>query len=283
MGIKIASRNNKTESKVIDDLRSARRADDVLTRLRENSLEAAMSKLRKVVESTGWEHGPAEVVSTYTHHAVVRAKSGNLVRVEWKLDEGEVSLSNAKVFDTPTAVHDIGEEVFATAKEAALSIMDDDFDAAGPMLENLRRALNVDGDLDRRLQQEMSLRSINRGAWWHNQVAEEISEVEVPDPVTEGDDLIRRSFDALFDRLREAAGSVSASLKTLGQRGADTVSEQLAQDVAADVRHAVEAMLRTDRTNEHEMVKVYESVGTVAAHLLAGTEYLSRLAEQDEE
>jgi len=252
-----------------------------------------MAKLRKVVESTEWEHGPAEVVATYPYHVVVKTQGGKLVRVEWTTnltgpleEQGQIVLSNAKVFDTPTPVNDLGEEVFATAKAAALAIMDDDFDTAGPMLSRLREARNVGGDLDRRLQTEVALRSVNRGAWWHSVVAEQITEVEVPDPVTEGEDVIRRSFDALFDCLREAASNVSSAIKRLATRDLDIVAEQLAQDVAADVRHAVEAMLRTDRTNENEMVKVYESVGAVAGHLLAGTEYLTQMtqmAEQDEE
>jgi len=256
----------------------------MLTRLRTNSFEQVQADVKALVESSEWEHGPAELIATFTHHAVVKAVGGNLIRVEHAYNPADFSLqlTNAKVFESKVPVGDIGAELFTTARRCVEAILDEDFDGAAPMLQSISDALDVAGDLDRRVQVEVALRNIGRNAWWHRAVSEEMTTViEAPAPVTEGQNVILRSVEELLDALKVAAGQVSAAARSFAEQELPAGRELLITQITEDVKQAITALLYVDRTNENELVKVYEAVGDVAGHLLTGAQYLTQLAEME--
>jgi len=273
----------RRDSTVIDSLRSSRRASDTVSSLREGSMEHSCERVRQLIESSAWKHGPATLVATFHHHAVARTTNGNLVRVEWSADQatGDVQLGAAKVFESPTPVADIGHELFATAKAAVEKIFAEDFDGLDPMISSITEALDVSGDLQRRVVTEVAVRAIRRNAWWHHVVSEhyEGNLLQPPAPQTEGADVIARSVDELLATLKQAATSVAESARELDKMSPDKGVTAIASDVAQDVTNAIAALMNTDKNNQQESVNVYEAVVTVSNYLLSGADFLAKIAQ----
>jgi hypothetical protein len=277
----------KQASTVIESLRASRRADDEISRLRTGSLEESLGVVRKLVESTGWKHGPAALIATFPHHVVARTADGNLVRVEWSSAKSGITLGRATIFESATPAPDIGDELFHTAAAAVDRIMSEDYESLDPMISSMTEALDTSGDLNRRLTTEITLRAIKRDAWWHNVVREhyEGELVQAAPPRNQGPDVIRESFDDLLKQLRESAGSVSVSLRAIDKMPADPGVSSIATDIASDVTNAVSALMNVESNNPQEMAAVYESVLSVSDYLLTGAKFLTQIAasNQDQE
>jgi hypothetical protein len=269
----------KRTSSVIESLRASRRAVDEADRLRHRSLEEATQAVRKLVEQSDWKHGPAELIATFQHHAVCRTTRGNLVRVEWHQSDDHYTLGNAKAFESQTPAVDIGSELFATARAAAQKILEDETTDLAPMIASITEALDTTGDLRRRIDTELALRSIKRDAWWHGIVADALEVlISPPAPRTEGAELIANSARDLATALRAAASSAATALRALDETSPDAGLTNLAQDIAHDITNATSALMSADTANETELVGVYETVHSVASYLLSGAEFLTRLA-----
>jgi hypothetical protein len=265
---------------VIESLRTARRADDATSRLRENSFEAHTDGVRRLVESTSWKYGPAELVATMPHHAVAKTSDGKLVRVEWSKDpERGYLLGSAKVFESRTPAADLGAELFETARVAVDKILDGDHDGLDTMISTMAEALDASGgDLQRRLTTELSLRSIRRDAWWHKVVDDHFGS-ERPHPPIVDESNPSEAMGALLHSLKEAASVASASLRIIDGTSPDEGLTTVAHDIAQDIAHAMAAVMNVDRENETEMVNVYETVVSVSGHLLNGAEFLAQIAD----
>jgi len=266
------------KNQVLDQLRASRAADDTISRLRENSWEVQRKRLVNLVESASWRYGPAELLATFPHHLVAKDPSGNVVQVEWSVDdEGKLTLGHAVVHESSTPVADLGHEVMETAKAAVDKILDEDFSAATPMIASITEALDAGGNLQRQINTEVTVRSLTRDAWWHTVVGlREGIEGQVPAPVSED---YQRSTTDLLVFLKEQASVLSVAARQLDGSDYAMDIESLARDVAEDVGRAVSALMDLDRRDEAEVIKVYEAVMTATPQLLNGIAFLSELTQ----
>ena len=267
------------KSQVVDSLRAARNADDELSRLKESSWENYRSHLTSLVESSGWKHGPAELLATFDHHLVAKSPSGDLVQVEWSKDkEGNFKLGRATVHETAVPVADLGAELMETAKAAVDAILQEDYDDAENMIATIAEALDAGGDLQRRVVNEVTVRSLTRDAWWHTIVGQHDGvEDQIPSPQTEGDDAVARSSNDLLFFLKEAAGEISNLLKSLANSEVAKDLESVARDIAEDTQRAVSALAGVDSSRQDEALSIYEAVVTATPRLLNGLEFLREL------
>lgn len=267
---------------VVDQLRAARAADDVMSRLRANSWETKRVALVRMVESTEWKFGPAELIATFDYHVLAKAPNGDIVQVEWSQGEnGSVYLGRAVVHESATPVSDIGYEVMETARSAVDKILDEDFEGAVPMIAGIAEALDVRGDLQRQISNEVLIQALTRHAWWHDVVGlHEDTAVKLPAVNTE--DIQRAATDMLVF-LKEQASVLATTTRQLGSQSLRPEVETLASDVAEDVQRAITALLNLDRRHAGEVTKIYEAVMTAAPQLLSGIAYLQKLSENSGE
>jgi len=268
------------DAAIISLLRNVRQADDVLSRLRDGSLEVRRERIAEALASPDWAAGPAQLLATYPHHALIE-KNDILMRVRVEEEDGKIELGEVEVFDIPDKVGDVGAEVMETAKAAVDLILADDYDAATPLVAGIANALNYKGDLGEQVATEVSKRSIQRDAWWHKVVREGVGEdaqIEIPAP-REND--LPGSIDDLREALTTAARTVAEVVQQIPGERATKESVEAARDIAADMKYAIQALGAASRDDEAELAGVYEGVSGMASHLLMGAKFLASLAEQD--
>jgi hypothetical protein len=272
---------------IVDVLRNARGTDDTLTKLRAESLEARRERIVEAAAKSDWAGGPAEVVSTYTHHALLD-KNGTLMRVHVNEDKsGKITFDKPEVFHIPMPTSDVGREVMETAKAAVDKIIDGKLDEARPMVAGIANALHTSGDLKRQITTEIAKRSIMRDAWWHSVVGEHMEKLGVKvenalDNPADSESLVR-AMDALQASLVEAARTVSASVKRLDERSdVPEAIKAAATDITADLKYAIQALSGVSREDNGEMQGVYEGVGAVAGQLRLGAAFLASLVPDKE-
>ena len=266
---------------VVDSLRAARNADDEFARLRENSWEARRTTLTSLVEAANWRHGPAELLATFDHHVVVKAPNGAIVQVEWSHDEeGNSSLGRAVVHETATPVADLGQEIMETAMAAVDHILVEDYEGAQPMIASMAEALDSGGDLQRRVMNEVTVRSLKRDAWWHHVVGErEGIESRIPQPTMEDEDSIAKSANDLLIFLKEAATEAAVSMRTLAGSTCAEDIDSLAFDIAEDAQRAIAALSGANLKNQDETLQIYEAVMAITPRLLNGIAFLGELTQ----
>lgn len=271
------------KSTVVDQLRAARSADDAYTRLRENSWETSRTTLLRMIESSNWRYGPAELVATFDHHLLAKSPNGDIVQVEWaRDDDGGVALGRAVVHETSTPVADLGFEVMETARHAVDHILDEEFDKATPMITSITEALDVGGELQRQISNEVLVRSLTRHAWWHD-VVEMEENVHESLPEATIDDIQKSTTDLLVF-LKEQATELSISTRQLDANNSIKPEvESLATDVAEDIQRAISALMNLDRRRIVEVTKIYEAIMTATPQLLSGIAFLKTLSENSEE
>lgn len=266
---------------VVENLRASRQVDDILSRLQANSWENQRRELVKLVESPNWKYGPAELLATFSHHLLVKSPAGEIVQVEWKFnpDDFNYELGRATVHKSPQPVSDLGFEVMETAKAAVDLILAEDFDGVQPMIASMAEALDARGDLQRQIQNDVTVRSLKRAAWWHSVVGERDGiEEGLPQPRTEGEDAIGRSIDDLLAFLKNAGRRLAESVRVLEARQElDRGVESLTQDIAEDVRRAIDALINVNRSDFEEAVQIYEAVMSAVPQLLNGIAYLDEV------
>ena len=270
------------QSAVVDALRASRNADDELSRIKENSLEEQRNQLLKLVESANWRYGPADLIATFPHHLLCKSPAGELVQVEWHREQGGVyNLGRSVVHEMSVPVADLGAELMETARSAVDQILSEQPEAAEPMLRTIAEALDAGGSLQRRVVNEITLRSLARDAWWHHVVGERDDIVDrMPSPIIEGDDAIDRSINEMLIFLREEASVASKSLRSLESYDIAKDIDTLAHDIAEDIGRAVSALASVESSKNHEeAVKTYEAVVSVAPRLLNGIEFLKELTD----
>jgi len=271
------------KNQVLDQLRAARAADDTISRLKENSWESKRKTLVRLIESSNWRFGPAELLATFPHHLVAKDPAGNVVQVEWSLDSetNKVTLGRASIFESSTPVADLGHEVMETARVAVDKILDEDFDGSAPMIASIAEALDAGGDLQRQINNEVTVRSLTRDAWWHHVVGlREGVEEQIPTPI--GED-IQRSVTDLLAFLKEQASALSLAARQLDTTESASDIESLARDIAEDVERAITALLNLDRRATNEVIAVYEAVMAATPRLLNGIAFLTELTETTDE
>lgn len=266
------------DTALISILRTARRADDRLSRLREGSLEVRRERIIEALQDPKWAGGPAQLMATYSHH-VLANRDGTLMRV--KIEDqtnGTITLGKVDVYEVPEPIGDLAAEVMETAKAAVVHVFAEDYEQATPLIAVIANALNFKGDLATKVQAEVANRSIQRDAAWHKVVREAVgasAKIELPAP-REGD--LLGTLDDLTGALREAAKTVAVAVKKIAEMETPPM-ESTARDIAADLKYALVALTTVDRQDASEMAGVYEGVANMAGHLLLGARFLEGLAK----
>jgi hypothetical protein len=276
------------ESSIIDNLRSVRHTDDLLTRLQEGTLESVRPKLEEALADPDWAHGPAELKGIYGNVRKVLAtnKRGETIRISVK--EGKdntLVLGKVEVFNVAMPTMDIAQEMLETAKAASIAILEDDFDSAAPMLKAMSRSLDVHGDLHRRVTIEMDIQGLQKNRWYHEVVADNFTgEIEIPALVQEGEltnENLAEALDALADFFVKETGLALGSLKKATVLSNTKIVEDAASAITEDMKHAVRALKGVSRDSQEEMIRVYESVLSVAPRLVAGARFLVKLVDDE--
>jgi hypothetical protein len=269
---------------VIDTLRNARGAqDEVLVKLKADSLEARRERIARVVESKNWVAGPAELVATFERHALV-SKDGAQLRVRvTEAADGSIVLDKVEVFALAQPAPDVVSEVFETAKAAVDKILEGDFAGATPMVAAVANVVYTSGDLHRRISTEVAKRSINRSAWWHQIVREHmekvgpVEEIQIPAPNTP--EALLQAVDSLKSTLIDEARLAAQAVGQLAENKAIPASiVESAKEIVADLKYAIQALSNIASTNIEETTGIYEGVGAVANQLRLGARFLASLS-----
>jgi len=267
---------------IAEALREARGEVDLITKLKEGSLEARRERIVAALESSEWDGGPAELVASYQHHVIAR-KDGVIMRIPvTEADGGGFSFGKADIFSVPTPANDIGTEVMETAKTAVDLILGENYEAATPMVRGIAAAMDVKGDLQRRVSMAVQLKSLGRKTWWEETVSEQFAaEVEVPQWEKGDETPTTEAIDSLNKLLKEGAAHAVEALRTLhGASGKDTGAIECVGDIAEDLKSAISILNNVDRANQEEMLQVHEEVRQVVPRLLAGINFLSHLTQR---
>ena len=268
-----------SNSTIAEALRNARGEVDLITKLKEGSLESRRQRIADALQSEDWDGGPAEFIASYPHHVIAR-KDGVLMRIPVsEADEGAIAFGKADIFSVPTPVEDIGTEVMETAKSAIDLILSENYEAAAPMVQGIAGAMDVKGDLNRQISMQVQLKSLGRKTWWEETVNEQFShEVEVP-AWDEGDSSVTaEAIESLNKILKEGAAQAVTALRTLHDSdGENTGAIEAANDIAEDLKSAISILNDVDRSSLEEMLQVHGEVRQVVPRLLAGINFLTHL------
>jgi len=270
---------------VVDVLRTVRGAEDpVLAKLKAESLEARRDRIAAAVASTEWAAGPAELIATYPHHALV-SKDGAQLRVRVTESEGgQIVLDKVEVFSLAQPTPDVVDEVFATAEAAVDHILREDFEAATPMVAAVANAIYTSGDLHRRIATKVAERSIARSAWWHQVVREHMEKIGAVESIVVGhvnnpDSLLAAISDLKTTLIAEAKIAADAVNELAGSKSVSGSIQETARDVVADLKYAIQALAGTSSDNIEEATGVYEGVAAVANQLRLGARFLASLSK----
>ena len=270
-----------SNSTIAEALREARGEVDLITKLKEGSLEARRDRISEALQSPDWDAGPAELIASYPHHVIAR-KEGVRMRIAVTEDEGRISFGKADIFSVPMPVEDIGTEVMETAKSAVDLILAEDYEAATPMVRGIAGAMDVKGDLQRRISISVQLKSLSRKTWWEETVNEQFAhEVEIPQWDESDSSVTAEAIESLNKILKEGAAHAVAALKILHDNdGKDTGAIECAGDIAEDLKSAISILNDVDRDNLEEMLQVHGEVRQVMPRLLAGINFLSHMTRE---
>lgn len=267
------------EAEIIDKLRSARAADGVIDRMKASSMESVVEGIGGQLASESFSHGPARIVGSYgtVRYVVAQNDRGETLRVPVTQEEDAHVLGKPQVFESALPPQDIASEVLETAKTAADAIMSEDFDAAGPMLSSMARAIDVGGDLSRRLNLEIDLQSVLADRWYNKLVSESFSGT-IEHPVAEAID--ESEVDGALSRISEALiaqlSDVQEKLRTVSDPSYGL--EEIAESVISDVICALSVAKLAE--SDQEKFRVFESLSSVYDRLSSGLGYLAQLSEQ---
>jgi len=273
------------ESAIIETLRAARGEVDLVTKLKEGSLESRRERIVEALKSGDWEGGPAELVATYPHHVVAR-KDGALMRVQVTESEDGFKFGKVDVFSLPMPAEDIGAELMATAQVAAELVLKEDYEAATPMIRGIAGTLDVKGDLHRRLSMAVQIKSLGRKTWWQDTISEQFAgeEVELPSPaeskLADASAALAESIDRLLSIVKESSINAVAALKLFSETtGNHNGADDCAADIAEDLKTAMTILNGVNRDDLDEMTRVFEEVKRAVPRLLAGVNFLTHLTK----
>lgn len=268
---------------IAEALREARGETDLISKLKEGSLEARRARIAAALQSEDWDGGPADLIASYPHHVIAR-KEGVLMRIPVSEENGVITFGKPDIYSIPTPPADIGAEVMETAKSAVELVMKEDFSGATPMIRGIVGALDVKGDLHRRLSMAVQLKSLGRKTWWQETISEQFaSNIDVPEPIKAGElDKIVEAIDNLSKLLKENSAKAVEALKRLHDRPeVNTGATECAGDIAEDLKSAISVLNDVNRKDIEEMLQVHEEVRQVVPRLLAGINFLSHLTREN--
>ncbi|MGE3483193.1 MAG: hypothetical protein AB7L09_00290 [Nitrospira sp.] len=271
----------QSNTTIAETLRNARGEVDLITKLKEGSLEARRARLVQALESAEWAGPGAELIATYPHHVITR-KSGVLMRVPVEEADGQFTFGKPDIYSVPTPALDIGTEVMETAKSAVDLILSEDYDRAAPMVQGIAGAMDVKGDLHRQVSMAVQLKSLGRKTWWEETVAEQFAhDAPVPEWIDDGQTSVTEALSGLNKILKEGAAHAASALRILHTAGkANTGAIECVGDIAEDLKSALTILNSVNRDDQAEMLQVHEEVRQVVPRLLAGINFLSHLTRE---
>lgn len=267
---------------IAEALREARGEVDLITKLKEGSLESLRDRIVEALNSSEWAAGPAELIASYPHHVIAR-KEGVLMRIPVSEQDGSIRFGKPDIFSVPTPVDDIGTEVMETAKSAVDLILSEDYEAATPMVRGIASAMDVKGDLQRRISMAVQLKSLGRKTWWEETVSEQFAhEVAIPQWDESDSSVTAEAIESLNKILKEGASHAVVALRALhASETQDTGAIECADDIAEDLKSAISILNDVDRTDLEEMLQVHGEVRQVMPRLLAGINFLTHLTREN--
>lgn len=276
----------QSSSLAVDVLRSVRGHEDpVLAKLKAESMEARRERVAQAAARSDWPGGPAELIATFPHHALVSKNGAQMrVRINEQAD-GSITFDKIEVFGLPQPAPDVVGEIFETAKAAVDKILDEDIEGAEPMVAAIASTIYTSGDLHRRVSAEVAKRSINRTAWWHQVVREHMDRLGTVEPITipapNNEKALAEAIETLKAALIAEATIASEAIKKLdGVSSVPAAIQEAAKDIVADLKYAIQALSGvTKAASVDETTGIYEGVGAVANQLRLGTRFLASLSE----
>ena len=266
---------------VIEQLRSARHADDALSVLREGSQEARRDRIVEALNDPEFAAGPAELLYTFPHHAVCQ-REGIVMRVRINEgDDGRIQLGNVEVHEIPGAAPDIAEEVFAAARAAVTHIFEGDFEEAAPLVNGIANALSFKGGLRRRVMSEVAKRTVARNAWWHGVVKQRLGEAAPSAEFNPGVLTVTEGLDELRIFIERLALTTSVAIQKLAECDLAPALESVAASIADDLKYALSALSEANSEDEDELTGIYEGVCALAKTLVLGSDFLATLVNEN--
>jgi hypothetical protein len=271
------------DSSVIETLRTVRKADDVIDRLKAESLESRRDRIAEALKT--WEGGPADLIATFPHHALA-SKDGVLMRVRVDEDDDGIAFGKIEVHHIPTPPSNIGREVMETAMSAVDDIYHNRLEEARPKVTAIANALYTSGDLRQRIMAEVARQSISRQAWWHNIVSEHLTALgesvkTVPVASPDSHEGLASAVDVLHSQLSEMAASAANAIQEIADQDLPEVVSDAVRDIAADFKYALQSLSSAKGGSADELLGIYEGVAAVATQLQAGARFLETLAGKD--
>lgn len=266
------------DAAIAETLRAARGEVDLITKLKEGSLESRRDRIKSALKESDWDGGPAELIASYPHHVIAR-KEGVLMRIPVSESDGKISFGKPDIYSIPTPVNDVGAEVMETAKTAVDYVLSEDYESATPLIRGIVGALDVKGDLHRRLSMAVQLKSLGRKTWWQETISEQFAaDIEAPGPVESAEVAeMAKAIDGLSNLMRESSSHAVTALKELSEDGKNTGAVECAGDIVEDLKSAITILNDVNRSDLEEMLQVYEEVRQVVPRLLAGINFLTHL------
>lgn len=266
------------DATIAEALRAARGEVDLITKLKEGSLESRRERVAEALRGSEWGGGPAELIASYPHHVMAR-KDGVLMRIPVSEADGKVVFGKPDIYSVPTPVNDIGAEVMETAKSAVDFVLAENYERATPLIRGIVGALDVKGDLHRRLSMAVQLKSLSRKTWWQETISEQFAaDIEAPGQLkSEEVAEMAAAVEGLATLLRESSTHAIEALKELSESGQNTGAVECAGDIVEDLKSALTILNDVNRSDLAEMLQVYEEVRQVVPRLLAGINFLSHL------
>ena len=281
------------ETPVAEHLRSIRGADDVISRLRHQSIEGKAERIAEALASDP-KFGHAKLNGVYGKINLVLASNeeGQTFQVKVNEDGDTIKLGRVTICETAIPVQDVAEEILKTASYAAEAILSENREKTPQLMSAIAKALDTKGDLRRRVELELDLQTIKGGRWYDSVVSEHYAGEEPDVPSVEIDEsedidvveLMKTSISVLDNRMRSElalAGQAFAEAQTNGKVIDKTVLDA-AQSVVEDMKRALDALNNVDLTNEQEMGKVFECVASQAPRLIKGARFVVQLVQSEQ-
>lgn len=274
------------DATVMKTLRAVRKSDELVDRLKAESLEARRDRIAIALGRDDWGNGPADLLATYPKHALA-VKNGVLMRVRVQEDEsGKITFDKIEVLDLPIPPTNVAKEVMETALVAVDRIYEDKIEEAEPLVRAIANAIYTSGGLRRKVMTEVARRSIRRDAWWHQVVTEHLAkaDIEAETYVIEKvePEALPAAVESLQAHLTQQAARAAKAIGSLAEaKDAPEAMTAAAKDIAADFKYAIQALEGADRGDPDVLAGVYEGVGAVASQLQAGVRFLENLAGKD--
>ena len=276
----------QNDMSVAERLRAVRSSSQTVRILKSQSVAAkAQTVLENLSQDEQFSGATVDAVLGEVSRLVLTTPQGETYVVDVNESNGEVSVLSKHLIETSKPAFDVAEDVLKTATSAVHSLLDEDYSSSTPAFAQIARALDIEGDLSRRVSIEFGLSQIKKNRWYDRVVSEGVeADVEIPAAIISEDtkSSVSDSIDELLSLFNEHLEASSVAFESV-DGGIETPVANVCSDVLSDVRSGVSALTTADRDDEGEMIRVYEHVVEQAPRLLKGALFITQLAHSCEQ